>query len=54
MNDVLFSKGKWWLLLFPGGFNSLLGWLRVALLKQRGPYLLITLRKSSQYWAKKQ
>ena len=34
-------KGIWWLLLFPGGFCSLLGWLTMALLKQRGPYQLI-------------
>ena len=51
---VVDFKGRWWLLVSPSGLRSLLGWLRVAPLKQRGSYLLIALQRSSQYWAKKQ
>ena len=43
-------KGRWWLLLSPGGFRSLLRWLGVTLFEIEGPYLLIALRRSSQYW----
>jgi len=51
---VVDFKDRWRLLLFLVVSMLTPGCWRAAPLKQRGPYLLSTLRQSSQYWAKEE